>query len=63
MTDIMQRGAEAGLHSVIARITGGNEASVRLHRRAGFEDIGVMREVGVKFGRLLDVRMMQRIYR
>jgi len=63
MTVIMQRGAEAGLHSVIARITEGNEASVRLHCRAGFEDIGVMREVGVKFGRLLDVRMMQRIYR
>ncbi len=63
ITIIMQRGAEAGLHSVIARITEGNEASIRLHRRAGFEDIGVMREVGAKFGRLLDVRMMQRIYR
>ncbi len=63
MTVIVQRGAEAGLHTLIARIAEGNEASIRLCRRAGFEDIGVMREVGVKFGRLLDVRMMQRIYR
>jgi phosphinothricin acetyltransferase len=59
MNAIMEEGRKAELHTVIARIAGENEASVRLHRSAGFVDIGVMREAGRKFGRLIDVRMMQ----
>lgn len=48
-----------GLHTIIARIAEGNPASVRLHERAGFRSIGVMREVGFKFGRHLDVHLFQ----
>jgi len=62
MTAIMREGERIGLHTVIARITEGNQSSIHLHKEAGFEDIGVMREVGRKFGQLLDVRLMQRIY-
>jgi phosphinothricin acetyltransferase len=62
MTAIMQEGKRIGLHTVIARITEDNQSSVHLHEEAGFENIGVMREVGRKFGKLLDVRLMQRIY-
>jgi L-amino acid N-acyltransferase YncA len=62
MTRITAAGERCGLHSIMARITDGNQASIHLHRLAGFEDIGVMREVGYKFGQLLDVRLMQRIY-
>ena len=62
MSEIMLAGERCGLHTVLARITDGNQASVHLHELAGFEDVGVMREVGFKFGRLLDVRMMQHIY-
>jgi L-amino acid N-acyltransferase len=50
-----------GFHSVIARITGNNEASIALHARCGFELVGTEREVGRKFGRWLDVVEMQRI--
>lgn len=60
---LMKEGEAAGLHTVIARIAGGNEVSIRLHESFGFEHIGVMREVGRKFGRLIDVYMMQKIYR
>ena len=60
---VIAKGREAGLHSVIARIAEGNEGSVRLHRAVGFDEIGLMKEVGRKFGRLLDVLLMQRIYR
>jgi phosphinothricin acetyltransferase len=62
MTEIILAGARCGLHTVIARITEGNQASIHLHQLAGFESIGVMREVGYKFDRLLDVRLMQLIY-
>lgn len=63
MEAILKEGERAGLHTVIARIAEGNEASIRLHESQGFEHIGVMREVGRKFGRLLDVHLMQKIYR
>ena len=54
--------AEAhGFHAVIARIVGGHEASIGLHQACGFEVIGVEREVGRKFGRWLDVVLMQRL--
>lgn len=55
-------GQKAGLHTLIARIVAGNQVSVRLHEAAGFEHIGVMREVGRKFGQLLDIHLMQKIY-
>lgn len=59
---IIEEGEKAGLHTVIARITQGNEESIHLHESAGFEHIGVMKEVGRKFGQLLDVWLMQKIY-
>ena len=48
-----------GFHAVMARIVGGHEASIALHRRCGFELVGIEREVGRKFGRWLDVALMQ----
>ena len=62
MAEIMAAGEKCGLHTVLSRITEGNAASVHLHEVEGFETIGIMREVGYKFGELLDVRMMQKIY-
>ena len=54
--------AEAhGFHSVIGRIGGHNEASIRLHESFGFRLVGVEREVGRKFNRWLDVVIMQRV--
>jgi L-amino acid N-acyltransferase len=50
-----------GFHSMIARIADGNRASLRLHRAFGFRRIGVMREVGLKFGRRIDVHLLQRM--
>jgi len=61
MGAILERGADAGLHAVIAQISTDNEASLGLHRAAGFEAAGTLRQVGEKFGRLLDVRLMQKI--
>lgn len=48
-----------GFHTVIARIVAGHEASIGLHSGLGFEHVGVEREVGRKFGRWLDVVVMQ----
>ena len=48
------------LHRAMAGITLPNDASVALHRRFGFTDIGVEHEVGRKFGRYWDVLLMER---
>ncbi len=51
-----------GLHTVISRIVQDNDVSIHLHEALGFKHVGVMREVGRKFGRLLDVHILQKIY-
>jgi len=50
-----------GFHAVMARIVGGHEASIALHRACGFGLVGVEREIGRKLGRWLDVALMQRL--
>jgi len=61
MNKILDEGKKAGIHTVLARIAEGSDASIKLHQRAGFEYVGVMREVGRKFGKLLDVHLLQLI--
>ena len=48
-----------GFHTVMARIEATGTASRTLHERCGFVLVGVEREVGRKFGRWLDVAVMQ----
>jgi L-amino acid N-acyltransferase len=50
-----------GLHTIIAFIADGNAASVRLHEGAGFSHVGIMKDIGHKFGRYVDVTVMQRV--
>ncbi len=59
---VIEEGEKANLHTIIARVTKDNEASLYLFESEGFKLVGVMREVGRKFGMLLDVCIMQRIY-
>jgi len=50
-----------GFHAVMARIVGGHDASIALHRAHRFDIVGTEREVGRKMGRWLDVVVMQRL--
>jgi phosphinothricin acetyltransferase len=61
MKEIIKAGEQAGLHVLLARITDGNKISIHLHESFGFEHVGILKEVGSKFGRLLDVYLMQKI--
>ena len=38
----------------------GNVGSIRLYRACGFVEVGLLREVGLKFDRWLDTVFMQR---
>lgn len=61
LDEALRLAKDHGFHAVIARISGENEPSVRLHRACGFEVVGVEREVGRKHGQWLDVVAMQRM--
>jgi L-amino acid N-acyltransferase len=59
LRDILDRARKLGHHAVIARIAQGNPASIRLHEAAGFFTVGTLKEVGLKFGELLDVDFLE----
>ena len=53
--------ADSGFHAIFARINASGDASIALHRKWGFELVGIEREVGRKFNRWHDVALMQRL--
>ncbi|HWM19738.1 MAG TPA: GNAT family N-acetyltransferase [Ilumatobacteraceae bacterium] len=59
LTGLVGIARDSGFHAIIARIEAGGEASRALHAACGFELVGVERQVGRKFGRWLDVAVMQ----
>ena len=59
---VTQEGNKLKNHTVISRITQGNGVSIHLHEKLGYRHVGIMKEVGFKFGNFLDVHMMQLIY-
>lgn len=60
LADLLERAEQLGHHVVIAAIDGSQLGSVALHAKFGFEQCGVFKEVGFKFGRWLDVVYMQK---
>lgn len=57
--DLVRLAIERCHRTVLARITTGNAASIRLHERHGFRLVGVERGTAEKHGRGLDVALMQ----
>jgi len=58
---IIEAARGLGFHSLIARVAEGSEESLHLNEAFGFQRVGTLREVGRKFGRLLDVHILQLI--
>jgi L-amino acid N-acyltransferase YncA len=61
LTELVDTAVRHGFHACMARIVGGHEASIALHRSCGFEIVGTEREIGRKFGKWLDVVLMERL--
>ncbi len=53
----------AGLKVMIGGIDADNKNSIEFHRKFGFEECGVVKSAGYKFGRWLDLMFMQLILR
>jgi L-amino acid N-acyltransferase YncA len=61
LAPLVEAAKTRGLHAIIAAIDATNEASIRLHARFGFEQVGHFKQTGFKFGRWLDVVYMERL--
>ena len=59
LAELIRRARAHGHRSVLARITSGNRASIRLHTRHGFRLVGVEQQVAIRRGAWLDVTIMQ----
>ncbi len=59
LVELIARARAAGLHMMVANIEASNTASIRLHESLGFQRAGVVREVGRKFDRWLDLVILQ----
>lgn len=59
LTHLLNEADASGFHTVMARIGAASVASRALHEACGFTLVGIEREVGRKFGRWLDVALMQ----
>lgn len=60
LTSLVVHARAVGLRQMVAAVgSSDNRASIALHERHGFRPAGVLREVGVKFGRTLDVVLLQ----
>ena len=56
-----QYAKESGIHSFLAIICAENVSSIQLFSKNGYEKCAYFKEVGMKFGRMLDIIAMQKI--
>ncbi len=61
VNELLSTAELSGFHAVFARINATSEVSIALHRRCGYDLVGIEREVGRKFSRWHDVALMQRL--
>jgi L-amino acid N-acyltransferase len=59
MRALVDEARASGKHTMVAAIDSANRASIRFHERLGFVEVGRMPEVGAKFGRWLDLVLLQ----
>jgi L-amino acid N-acyltransferase YncA len=59
--ELIDEARRQGFHALIVRVTEDSKASIQLNLATGFVHVGTLKEVGRKFGRLLNVHIMQKI--
>ena len=60
LSHLLETATVSGFHSVIARIEAQSLASRGLHSSCGFELVGIEKQVARKFGKWLDIAVMQK---
>jgi len=61
MQTMIKEAQQLQYHTIIARIAGESDVSLHIHENFNFAQIGILKEVGRKFGKLLDVHILQKM--
>ena len=61
MGPLVEAARTIGKHAMIGGVDATNAGSIALHRSLGFEQVGLLPQVGYKFGRYLDLLFMQKM--
>jgi L-amino acid N-acyltransferase YncA len=61
MPPLIEAARGIGKHAMVGGIDATNAGSIALHEAFGFEKVGLLPQVGFKFGRYLDLLFMQKI--
>jgi L-amino acid N-acyltransferase len=61
LTVLIDRASAQGMHVLVGAVDGDNHESLRFHERLGFVEVARMPQVGHKFGRWLDLVLLQRL--
>jgi len=57
--ELIDRARHARLHTMVAGVDAENRASISLHEQLGFQRVGLMPEIARKFGRWVDLSLLQ----
>jgi phosphinothricin acetyltransferase len=59
LSHLIQLAKDEGYHTMIGGIDAANTGSIAFHKKLGFVENGILKEVGFKFGQWLDLQFMQ----
>jgi len=59
LTELSGTAREKGIEQLLVHISSRNEQSIRFHHKHGFEEVGRLANIGVKFGHQFDLVWMQ----
>ena len=59
LADLIERARTLGLHAIVAGIDASQSASLAIHAKHGFVEVGRFPQIGHKFGQWLDVAFME----
>ncbi|PTX54099.1 phosphinothricin acetyltransferase [Litoreibacter ponti] len=58
---LVRHGRAAGIHTLIAGISAENDNALKFHAKLGFREAGRVADAGYKFGRYIDLILLQKI--
>jgi L-amino acid N-acyltransferase YncA len=61
MAAVEDHARAAGCHTMVAGVSGENEAGIAFHQAVGYLAVGLLPESGRKFGRWLDLVLLQKV--
>jgi phosphinothricin acetyltransferase len=61
MAAVEAHARDAGVHSLFGGVSGANPEGRAFHLAVGYAEVAVLREVGFKWGRWLDLHLMQKV--